>query len=72
MKEDSAPQVKPRPKRAEPLQPDRPGRGNKRVETDANNSSADATAAAKSQREQSEDALSNVRDGYGGDGGREA
>jgi hypothetical protein len=52
--------LRPRPRRAQPLQPDLPGRGQK-VEDD--DSPADEPAADQ-QKEQSETALDNVRDGY--------
>lgn len=58
-----------KPRRAEPLQPDRPGRGGDKMPREQ----ADATAEQERQREaesakrlkqQSEDALSNTREGY--------
>lgn len=65
-----------KPRRAEPLQPDRPGRGDGPLKPD--DPAADRAAAqhdetkskdglsqpARQQKHQSEDALDNVRDGY--------
>jgi hypothetical protein len=52
-----------KPPRAQPLQPDRPGRGDAQ-QTEAGDA-ADAEAAAKRERRaQSDTALSNVREGY--------
>lgn len=48
------------PRRAEPLQPDLPGRGS---EVESDHSPADPPTADK-QKEQSETALDNVRKGY--------
>jgi hypothetical protein len=51
-----------KPPRAEPLQPDRPGRGSKQEDSDkAGRSPGDA----EKLKQQSEDALENVREGYG-------
>lgn len=52
--------LKKKPARAEPLQPDLPGRGNS---TDPAADNADEAAADK-QREQSETAHENTREGY--------
>ena len=57
----------PVPRRAEPLQPDRPGRGDRQqppsdADPDPDHAPADS---ADRQRQQSEDAIGNVRDGYG-------
>lgn len=56
------------PRRAEPVQPDRPGRGTDRLPRDADATSGRASAPAKSAREdlderieQSQTALDNVR-----------
>lgn len=48
------------PRRAEPLQPDLPGRG-AGVESDDH---PGESSAAEQQKKQSEDALANVREGY--------
>lgn len=58
-----APGAKPRPRRAEPLQLDRPGRGDGRLEEEQDAAKAE-TASAKKLHAQSRDALDNVRDGY--------
>ena len=57
-----------KPPRAEPRQPDRPGRGDD-VQSDASDDPAspahrDEESAAR-QKRQSDDALENVREGYG-------
>jgi hypothetical protein len=58
----------PKPPRAEPLQPDRPARGNDTESADVE-AEEDAEAESVEQRKvQSETALSNVREGYGGPG----
>ena len=53
------------PRRAEPLQPDRPGRGEERLDTDedptSGRSSKRGEDALEKQIEQSETALDNVR-----------
>ena len=53
------------PRRAEPLQPDRPGRGEERLDTDedptSGRSSNRGEDSLKKQIEQSETALDNVR-----------
>lgn len=51
----------PRPRRAEPLQPDRPGRGDTTVPAEPSPPPDDS---AKRQKQQSEDALDNTREGY--------
>lgn len=56
-----------KPPRAEPIQPDLPGRGLQKERT-ADRETDDAGQAAESAenlRRQSEDALDNVREGYG-------
>ena len=64
MKEDNpAASPRPRPTRAQPLQPDRPGRGDERASDDAE-STGDEAQADKQRRQQSRDALKNVREGY--------
>lgn len=60
------------PPRAEPLHPDRPTQGMKKQsdrdgQAPAKGQQADLTDSAKKRRRQSEDALDNVREGYGGD-----
>lgn len=62
--QEEAPRAKPRPRRAAPLQPDRPGRGDGPLEEKKDPAKAEA-ASAKKLRKQSRDALDNVRDGYG-------
>jgi hypothetical protein len=63
------PRRKPRPTRAEPIQPDAPTRGAGQV-NDASEAPAGSTAAvdtkdtANKQKKQSKAALDNVRDGY--------
>jgi hypothetical protein len=59
------------PPRAEPLQPDRPGRGSDRQTPDdgqppAKGEPGGTEDGARKQKQQSEDALENVREGYGG------
>lgn len=61
MNQPTTPAGTPRPPRAEPLQPDRPGRGGERAEDTTGAPSPDP---AEQQRRQSEDALDNVREGY--------
>ncbi len=56
--------TKPRPRRAEPLQPDRPGQGDVRLKAERNPALTEKESA-KRLTEQSKDALDNVRDGYG-------
>lgn len=64
MKEDNpAASPKPRPTRAQPLQPDRPGRGQERA-SDGGASANDEAQADQQRRQQSRDALKNVREGY--------
>ncbi|HEY8876559.1 MAG TPA: hypothetical protein VIN03_03275 [Roseateles sp.] len=59
------------PPRAEPLQPDRPSRGSGR-EADrsgtapAKGQQGDIAGSAEKLKQQSEDAVDNVREGYGG------
>lgn len=60
MPQDKTPAGTPQPARAEPLQPDRPGKGDKRAESPP----APSHDAAEQQRRQSEQALDNVREGY--------
>ena len=62
--QEEALRAKPRPKRAEPLQPDRPGRSDGPLEEKMDLTKAES-ASAKKLRKQSKDALDNVRDGYG-------
>lgn len=50
----------PRPTRAEPIQPDRPGRGQDREK----HTKPQPRDTATQQRKQSEQALENVREGY--------
>lgn len=59
------------PPRAEPLQPDRPGRGGEKEssgsgEAPAKGQQSDLTPGAEKLKQQSEDAVENVREGYGG------
>lgn len=64
MKEDNpAASPRPRPTRAQPLQPDRPGRGQERA-SDGGESAGDEAQADPQRRQQSRDALKNVREGY--------
>jgi hypothetical protein len=53
----------PTPPRAEPLQPDRPGRGTDRTESESDSTSTDAEQPRR-QAEQEKAALENVRRGY--------
>jgi hypothetical protein len=53
----------PKPPRAEPLQPDRPGRGTDRTEPGAD-STPTGDEQARRQAEQEKAALENVRRGY--------
>jgi len=55
------------PPRAEPLQPDRPGRGSDKEEPAQPARRDDHVDKAK---EQTDTALENVREGYGGPGSR--
>ncbi len=52
-----------RPPWAEPLQPDKSGRGDGRVDPEASGTGDDADRAER-QRRQSDTALDNVRKGY--------
>jgi hypothetical protein len=61
MSEPTSPPRGRRPTRAEPLQPDLPGRGQKREKTKAVD---DKGESARQRREQSDTALKNVREGY--------
>jgi len=54
------------PPRAEPLQPDRPARGDKSESPPGDIVVASDVDSVKLRKEQSEAALSNVRNGYGG------
>jgi hypothetical protein len=54
---------KAQPRRAEPLQPDRPGRGNGREKSDGD-PTHDEEESVRRIATQSKDALDNVRDGY--------
>lgn len=56
--------LKPRPKRAEPLQPDKPGSGSDVVPTDDAAAKKLADVAAAKQLEQLKTARENTRDGY--------
>lgn len=51
------------PPRAEPLQPDRPGRGAKKEEP---GSRGEPGGDAEKLKQQTEDAVENAREGYGG------
>jgi hypothetical protein len=53
------------PPRAEPIQPDRPGRGADK-QTDRKPAENDGRSHAEKLKEQSENALENTREGYGG------
>jgi hypothetical protein len=53
------------PPRAEPLQPDRPGRGTDKQKPPSATGHGSSESAEKLKR-QSEDAVENVREGYGG------
>jgi hypothetical protein len=60
------------PPRAEPLQPDHPGKGDDKEEKGSGDAPAkgeqvQSPGEAEKLKKQSEDALSNVREGYGGD-----
>lgn len=61
MSQPKTPSGAPQPRRAEPLQPDRPGRGDKQQPGagEAQQKESDAQ-----RREQEENALENVREGY--------
>ena len=55
------------PPRAEPLQPDRPTRGqDKQTDNRGNAQQGDSAEQARKLKEQSETAVENVREGYGG------
>lgn len=54
------------PPRAEPIQPDRPGRGSDRQGQDEPGTRDGTAEGAEQRRKRSEDALDNVREGYGG------
>ena len=59
------------PPRAEPLQPDRPGRGTDKEGKHsgmppAKGEQADVADSARKLKEQVDDAVDNVREGYGG------
>lgn len=58
--------LKPRPRRADPLQPDRPGSGQDQTEAPdpAAADAAESADSAQRQKKQSEDALDNVSKGY--------
>jgi len=58
----------PKPRRAEPLQPDRPARGNDTESAGAETEEGAAAESVERRKEQSDAALSNVREGYGGPG----
>lgn len=59
-----------RPPRAQPLQPDRPGRGNQKQDphdaADAPRHDGGTADGAERRKEQSETAVENTREGYGG------
>ena len=57
--------LKPRPPRAAPLQPDKPGSGADALQTPEKSADQLAEAAAAKQREQTQTALENTRNGYG-------
>jgi hypothetical protein len=58
------------PPRAEPLQPDRPGRGTQKQDKPGNETPAGqqggTAEGAENRKEQAETAAENVREGYGG------
>ena len=54
------------PARAEPMQPDRPTRGHDAVNAQHDGDDAADTDSVKRRKEQSETALSNVSQDYGG------
>jgi hypothetical protein len=59
------------PPRAEPLQPDRPGRGEDRQETGADSAAGERSEDGLSRRadkleDQEKAAVENTREGYGG------
>ena len=56
--------LKPRPRRAEPLQPDKPGSGDAAPQTPQESADELEQAAAAKQREQTNTALENTRNGY--------
>lgn len=62
MKNTNVSDAKPRPQRAEPLQPDLPGVGGRREKAEPKPAPEEAR---KKSREQSRTALQNVREGYG-------
>jgi hypothetical protein len=54
-----------KPRRAEPLQPDNPGRGrHAEADTDAGTDKEASRRAARQQEEQHDEAFDNVRKGY--------
>jgi len=55
-----------KPARAARLQPDRPARGSDTESTDIETEDGAAAESVERRKEQSETALSNVREGYGG------
>lgn len=58
--------LKRRPPRAAPIQPDKPGTGDGPQGAPEGPAEDVAQAAVDKQREQTETALENTRDGYGG------
>ncbi len=56
------------PPRAHPVQPDKPGSGNSSGSDPADKPAGGAGGSPQRQKAQEEDALRNVREGYGGGG----
>ena len=54
-----------KPPRAQPQQPDRPGRGTQRQEVDNSPPAGESGDKAEKLRRQEEVAVENVREGYG-------
>jgi hypothetical protein len=65
MNQDQTPSAR-KPPRAEPLQPDKPGSGDEltRAPGDAPPEGDATRDSARRQKQQSDDALDNVREGY--------
>ena len=64
MTQERTPGGAPKPPRAEPMQPDRPGRGTERSTPGAVDSQKSRDEEAKRLAEQEKTALENVRQGY--------
>lgn len=56
--------LKPPPRRAEPLQPDKPGSGSEQVEQTSEDAEQLSRESARKQKQQSDIALDNAKNGY--------